>query len=203
MILAAMAKTKSNRAASRYLNVSYIHYKGYAKMYIDKETGKSLFEKHKNQCGKGIPKFLKGQGKEPALIDIIEGRIDPSSFAPEKIKYRLITEGHLDEECGHCKFSERRVTDYKIPLILHFKDKNKQNYIDADVTDPFGTVDQFVGPEGAPSGWTIEQIETRETYKNLMEDVGLTLHDASVYNNFFNIYFSIFFKIFFSNIHVF
>ena len=35
MILAAMAKTKSNRAASRYLNVSYIHYKGYAKMYID------------------------------------------------------------------------------------------------------------------------------------------------------------------------
>ena len=64
MILAAMAKTKSNRAASRYLNVSYIHYKGYAKMYIDKETGKSLFEKHKNQCGKGIPKFLKAKGKE-------------------------------------------------------------------------------------------------------------------------------------------
>ena len=32
------------------------------------------------------------------------------------------------EECSNCGFKERRVVDYKIPLILHFKDKNKQNY---------------------------------------------------------------------------
>jgi hypothetical protein len=31
MILAAMAKTKSNKASARYLNVSYIHYKKWAK----------------------------------------------------------------------------------------------------------------------------------------------------------------------------
>ena len=77
-ILAAMDKTLSNRAASRYLNVSYQHYKKWAKIYTDEETGQSLFEKHKNQQGKGIPKFLRGSGKEPALIDIIEGRVDPS-----------------------------------------------------------------------------------------------------------------------------
>ena len=128
MILAAMAKTKSNRAASRYLNVSYIHYKGYAKMYVDKETGKSLFEKHKNQCGKGIPKFLKSKGKEPALLDILEGRLDASNFSPEKIKYRLITEGYLEESCSKCKFEERRVLDYKMPLLMFFKDGNKKNY---------------------------------------------------------------------------
>ena len=29
---------------------------------------------------KGIPKFLRSGGKEPALMDIIEGRIDASSF---------------------------------------------------------------------------------------------------------------------------
>lgn len=127
-ILGAMNKTKSVKAAARYLNCSYHHLKRWMKLYKDEESGKTLFELHKNQCGKGIPKFLKGQGKEPALLDIIEGRIDPSSFSPEKIKYRLITEGHLDEECNHCKFSEHRVTDYKVPLILHFKDKNKQNY---------------------------------------------------------------------------
>ena len=45
MVLAAMAKTKSNRAACRFLNVSYIHYKGYAKMYIDKETGKRFLSR--------------------------------------------------------------------------------------------------------------------------------------------------------------
>jgi hypothetical protein len=126
-ILAAMSQTKSNRAACRYLNVSYIHYKKWAKLY-ESDTHDNLFEQHKNQCGKGIPKFLRSKGKEPALIDIIEGRVDASSFSPDKIKYRLITEGHLLEECATCKFKERRVSDYKMPLLLNFKDNNKKNY---------------------------------------------------------------------------
>ena len=126
-IVAATNKTLSNRAAARYLNVSYQHFKKWAKLYKN-DKGETLFDAHKNQSGKGIPKFLKGQGKEPALIDIIEGRVDASSFSPDKIKYRLITEGYLLEECSNCKFNERRVIDYKIPIILHFKDKNKQNY---------------------------------------------------------------------------
>ena len=127
MILAAMSQTKSNRAACRYLNVSYIHYKKWAKLY-ESNTHDNLFEQHKNQCGKGIPKFLRSKGKEPALIDIIEGRVDASSFSPDKIKYRLIIEGHLLEECATCKFKERRVSDYKMPLLLNFKDNNKKNY---------------------------------------------------------------------------
>jgi len=128
-ILAAMSQTRSNRAASRWLNVSYTHYKMWAKQYEATEEGyANLFEQHLNPSGKGIPKFLKSSGKEPALLDIIEGRIDASSFSPEKIKYRLVSEGHLLEECSNCGFHERRVIDYKIPLLLHFKDKNKKNY---------------------------------------------------------------------------
>jgi hypothetical protein len=34
----------------------------------------------------------------------------------------------MDEQCGICKFKERRVLDYKVPLLLHFKDKNSNNY---------------------------------------------------------------------------
>lgn len=121
MIVAAQANTKSNMAAARYLHVSYQHYKRYAKMY-------KLFETHKNQSGKGIPKFLKGQGKEPALLDIIEGRVSAAHFTPAKIKYRLIEAGYLLEQCSMCGFQERRVLDYKMPLLLHFKDNNKSNY---------------------------------------------------------------------------
>ena len=128
-ILAAMSQTLSNRAAARWLNVSYIHYKKWAKIYDPTEEGyPNLFEQHKNQSGKGIPKFLSNSGKEPALLDIIEGRVDISSFNPEKIKYRLVTEGYLLEECSQCGFHERRVLDYKMPLLLHFKDGNKKNY---------------------------------------------------------------------------
>ena len=127
-IVAAMGKTKSNRAAARYLNVSYIHYKGWAKLYKDEEAGLNLFEKHKNQSGKGIPKFLNNGKKDPALLDVIEGRVDPSHFNPQKIKYRLLEEGYIKEECSKCGFHERRVLDYKMPILLHFKDGNKQHY---------------------------------------------------------------------------
>jgi hypothetical protein len=131
MVRAAVAKTKSNKAAARYTNCSYIHWKKWAKMYEATEPGyPNLFEQHKNQSGKGIPKFLSNGNprKDFALLDLIEGRIDPSSFNPAKIKYRLIQEGYLPEECSTCGFHERRVLDYKMPLIMHFKDGNKQHY---------------------------------------------------------------------------
>lgn len=120
-IVAAQAKTLSNMAAARYLHVSYQHYKRYAKLY-------KLFEGHKNQSGKGIPKFLNSGDKMPAMVEIIEGRIAASSFDPNKLKYSLIEQGYLLEECNICKFKERRVLDYKIPLLLHFKDKNSNSY---------------------------------------------------------------------------
>lgn len=128
-ILAAMAKTKSNMASARYLHVSYQHYKKWAKNYDATEPGyDSLFNQHKNQCGKGIPKFLRGPKKMPAMVEIIEGRIAASSFDPNKLKYALIEQGHMVEECAVCGFKERRVLDYRIPLLLHFKDKNSNNY---------------------------------------------------------------------------
>ena len=117
----AQARTLSNMAAARYLHVSYQHYKRYAKLY-------KLFESHKNQAGVGVPKFLKGPKKMPHMLEIIEGRIAASSFNPNKLKYALIEQGYIQEECAVCKFKERRVLDYKIPLLLHFKDKNTNNY---------------------------------------------------------------------------
>jgi hypothetical protein len=131
MILAAMGKTKSNRAGARYLNCSYQHYKKWAKFYEATDPQyPNLFDPHKNQSGKGIPKFLSNGNprKDFALLDIIEGRIDPSSFNPNKIKYKLIQEGFIKEECSSCGFKEYRLLDYKMPLVMHFKDGNKQHY---------------------------------------------------------------------------
>ena len=124
-IQAAMNKTMSNRAAARYLGVSYIHYKKWAQNY-DSKTHENLFEQHKNQAGKGIPKFLNGSVKQPAVLDIIEGRVDSSHFSAAKIRERMIGEGYLDDCCSTCSFSERRVLDYKAPLIMNFKDGNKK-----------------------------------------------------------------------------
>jgi hypothetical protein len=131
-ILDAMDKTKSIKAAARYLNCSYQHLKPFMKEYVHPTTGETLFSMHKNQCGKGIPKFVShtpfGRKKEPAILDIIEGRVDSSHFSPDKIKYRMIEAGLLEEKCSDCGYQERRVTDYKTPLIMRFKDGNTKHY---------------------------------------------------------------------------
>ena len=131
-ILRAMRFTKSNRAAARYLGCSYQHYKPYAKLFrLDESdpTSPTLFDTHKNQSGKGIPKFLPNRRKEPNVKLIFETGTGWESFTPEKIKSRGIAEGYLKEQCYHCGFDERRVTDYKVPLLLNFKDSNRNNYL--------------------------------------------------------------------------
>lgn len=128
-ILRAMKKTRSNRAAARYLGCSYNHYKKFAKGYDATEPGyPNLLEQHKNQSGKGIPKFLSNKGKEPALLDILEGRVPIEHFSPARIKQRIIQEVILPEECSKCGFNERRIQDFKVPLILNHKNGDIKNF---------------------------------------------------------------------------
>jgi hypothetical protein len=169
-IVAAMGMTKSNRAASRWLNVSYIHYKKWAKLYKDEATGKTLFEVHLNQEGKGIKKWIGNHGKTPPLQDLINGITPMTSFSPTKVKKRLFEEGYLQEECTLCGFNERRITDYKIPLLLNFKDKNTKNYrLDnlqvlcynhyfLTVADVFNTADISQIEDSVPKNNTSEAI---------------------------------------------
>lgn len=126
-ILRAQKNTRSNMAAARYLHVSYPHYKKYAKMYKNDE-GVTLLEAHKNQAGEGIPKFAVAGIDNIPLMDVLEGRVPIEHFDPRKIKARLLSEGKLVEVCNRCNFSERRVTDQKIPIILNFIDGNKKNW---------------------------------------------------------------------------
>ena len=130
-VLDAMDKTRSVKAAARYMNCDYSTMKKYMKFYKEFEGGRSLFEIHRNQCGKGIPKYISVRGftrKDPPLLDIMNGVCDVSSFNPQKIKFRMFEAGYLREECYHCGFHECRVSDNKIPLIMRFKNGNKQHY---------------------------------------------------------------------------
>ena len=130
-ILRAMRHTKSNMAAARYLKCSYQHYKKYSKLYKDEESGKTLFDLHKNQAGKGIRKHIGGYGKgrdNTPLQDVLDGKVPTVHYTPDMLKTRLIQEGFIEEKCNKCGFNERRVVDYKVPLILNFLDRNKLNW---------------------------------------------------------------------------
>ena len=83
-ILRAINMSKSGHACARYLNVNYYTFRMYAKMYKTDDGTKTLFETSLNPSGKGIPKFKKEpRRKQPAIMDIIEGRI-PSSVTTRK-----------------------------------------------------------------------------------------------------------------------
>ena len=100
-----------------------------------KKRGLSLFELHKNQSGKGIPKFMSDTPfgrKSPAIDDIVNGRADASSFNLEKVKFKMIEAGYLLEQCYHCGYDEKRDIDGKLPLLMFFKDGNKNNFQDGN-----------------------------------------------------------------------
>jgi len=128
----AMRYTKSVRAAARYLGCSYQHLKPIMKNYRVDEldpNSPTLFEAHLNPHGKGIAKRLPNKRKEPVVKTIFTEGTGWESFTPERIKIRGVAEGYLKDECYRCEFNERRVTDYKIPLLLNFKNGNKCDYL--------------------------------------------------------------------------
>ncbi len=115
----AQRNTSSNAAAARWLNVSYRRYRKYAQLY-------NLFDSHLNQEGVGVDK---GWSKRPTSIplkDILAGNHPKYSLA--KLKNRLLARKKLTEECSLCGFHERRLTDQRVPLMLTFKDGNRQNF---------------------------------------------------------------------------
>ena len=113
-LLNAMKMTKSNMSAARFLGISYMHYKRYAKLFVDEESGK------------GIKKHL--GGKDPDLKQLMDGEVFVKSYSLNRYKDRLIQEGYIEEKCNRCGHNEQRVNDYKAPLLVHFKDKNKMNW---------------------------------------------------------------------------
>jgi hypothetical protein len=126
----AMNYTRSVRAASRYLNCSYQHLKPFMKAYKDEETGLSLFDLHKNPSGKGIPKFITNNplDKIGPIEEIVNGKIDASSFNADKLKFKLIESGYMLEQCYYCGFSEKREVDGKTPLLMTFLNNHKHDY---------------------------------------------------------------------------
>ena len=127
-ILRSMKYSKSIGGAARYLGCTRKVASTFFKLYTDEATGKTLFELHQNRFAKGIPKISK-QGKEPRLELILTGQIDASHWPISRIKDRMIVEGYFLEKCNVCGLEERRILDYKVPLLLHFKDGVKKHYI--------------------------------------------------------------------------
>lgn len=132
----AMSNTSTNAEAARWLHISAETWRKYASMYIDSQSGLSLYELHK-QTGlknkKVLPKARKEKRKvkpwqfAPAPIDDIFSGKYPN-YPTQKLKERLISDSILPDRCNLCGFQERRKFDYVIPLRINFRDGNTKNF---------------------------------------------------------------------------
>jgi len=133
-ILAAQAVTQSNRQAARRLHVAFETYKREASKYETYAgSGVTLYENH-NATSAGIPRYSNRKVKEVPIKDIIEGRADGTEWPIKDIRDKLLHNQYRVEECADCGHKERRLPDYRMPLLLTFKDGNKRNYLLENLT---------------------------------------------------------------------
>jgi len=124
----AMANTRSNKEAARWLGITDITYKKYSKNTFDEATGKSLFELHKNQSGKGMPKNWAGGVWKKTLDEMLVENQPINSKKILRLKESLMKDGRLGYQCCACKFAEKRLSDLKVPLLLNFKNGKKSDW---------------------------------------------------------------------------
>lgn len=119
-IISAQDLSSSAAEAASKLGVSYNTYKKYAKLY-------GIMERCKCVDQSGRPKVHNPyRGKYP-LEELLMG-MHPS-YPPHKLRKKIILSQIKSETCEICGYSEKRITDNKVPLILAFKDGDRTNHI--------------------------------------------------------------------------
>lgn len=122
-----MENTKSNAEAARFMRVSYDTWKKYSSMYTDRETGKTLFELHKNQIGLGISKAnIRAKSSRYTIDALLEGKYP--DYPVWKLRNRILALSILEDECSCCGYNETRITDGTVPLLLDFIDGDEKNH---------------------------------------------------------------------------
>jgi hypothetical protein len=117
-IRAAQSKSQSAMEAARTLGISYNTYKKYAKLY-------GIFEDLKNPYCIGIKKRFAIKNKKFHIEDLIDGK--HIKYPLHKFKNKLFDSGYLPKVCSSCGFSEERITDGRMPLLIDFLDSNLNN----------------------------------------------------------------------------
>ena len=118
-MLVAFENSKSISGACRYLGVSYLTLRKYARMFAPEE-----FERQANMAGRGIRKVVRNRDIRRAL----RGEYNGIKLNPYWMRDRLIKELLIEESCDICGFREKRVTDNRVPLLLDWRNGDKVDW---------------------------------------------------------------------------
>lgn len=197
----AMQNSYGNKDAARFLNIDYSTYKKYSKLYVDSETGKTLFDLHsklgvKNTNSERKPRssgksFDCNKGYKEKLEDILDGK--HPGYNTKKLRKRLLLSGWVPCVCSSCGWDEPRITDGNYPLLIDFIDNNWRNTkLDNIRLLCFNCYFNLVRtPSTSYQGWTYGTVSKTPWYGNRRNNsIGINtnenLGDGSKLNNFFD-----------------
>lgn len=129
----AMENTYSLSEAARFLRISYNSLIKYMDFYRD-QNGVTLRDLHKKKPkpkpqkpfgGRGGDRRYFDCGYKEKLEDILLG-LHPE-YQPRLLRKRLFASNFLPLQCSSCGWTEARVTDGNVPLLIHFADGNWRN----------------------------------------------------------------------------
>lgn len=133
-VIYAIKHSRSNRDAADFLGMDIRIWKKYANMYRD-ENGVTLYETHLNKLvgftnGRKPGIHTGGKISRKRLMDVLEGRttLYMSNVRRKDLRELLAQEKMLPEQCACCGFSEERILDHKKPLLLSFRNNDRQDW---------------------------------------------------------------------------
>lgn len=140
----AMANSENNYQASLFLGVSRELHKRSAELYIDKDTGVSLYTLHdavkspiRVPSEKSRQRKQRERGRNPnrhyncnsgyreLLEDVLSGKYP--GYCTNVLRTRVLTCGWIKPECENCGWDEYRLRDGNFPLLINFRDTNWRN----------------------------------------------------------------------------
>lgn len=131
-LLDAMARAKAGiTRAARELNVSRPYFVKWAEILIPEEWAEY---KTRGLKGIGIKKGSVDIAKSAAykrFLSVLNGTTPaPERWSkyPQKRMQKLQRYGLLNDTCDLCEFSERRISDYKSPILIDFKNGDQTNW---------------------------------------------------------------------------
>jgi len=129
----SMKNSSTIKGACTYMGINFKTWVKYAKLYIDPETGKSLYELHRKYGNPNKVRPRKNPGNLPRLYkkqidNLLTYRRWTSPTRVAILKRMLTLHGMNKEYCEHCGYHEKRLKDQKQPLLLHFVDGDRRNW---------------------------------------------------------------------------
>lgn len=122
-VIYAVTNCNSNKKCAEFLRVSLRTFSRYSKLFRDPKTNQTYYEILKAKRQSRRREFTR---KRDVIENILYGNTE-NPYTTRDLKRRILSLKLKQEVCDQCGYSEQRLSDNKVCLLLTFVDGNPKN----------------------------------------------------------------------------